>query len=75
MKNTDGKSEHYAKLKNLNNRGISKLKKYSVGGKRHLWGHWDPFYGWWVWGCVKSGSGGQHTNRLPRFGPRRCIKP
>ena len=37
----------------------------TVGGKQHLWGHWDPFYGWRAWGCAKSGSGGQHTNRLP----------
>ena len=30
MKNTVGKSEDYANLKNLNNRGISNLNKYST---------------------------------------------
>ena len=48
---------------------------FTIGGKRHLWGHWDPFYGWRARGCAKSGSGGQHKDRLPRFGPRRCVIP
>ena len=29
-----------------------------VGGKQHLWGHWDAFYGWRAWRCAKSESGG-----------------
>ena len=46
-----------------------------VSGKRHLWDHWDPFYGWRARDCAKSGSGGQHKDHLPRFGPRGCVKP
>ena len=43
--------------------------------KRHLWDHEDPFYGWRARGCAKSGSDRKHTDRLPRFGPRRCVIP
>ena len=46
-----------------------------VGGKRHLWDHEDPFFGCGARDCEKSRISSQHKDRLPRFGPRGCVKP
>ena len=48
-----------------------------VGGKRHLWDHKNPYYGFGVRGREKSGISSQYkrTGRLPRFGPQGCVIP
>ena len=46
-----------------------------VGGKQHLWDHWNPYYGCGALDREKSGTSRQHKGDLPRFGPQRCVKP
>ena len=46
-----------------------------VGVERHLWDHWNTYYGCGARGCKKSRISNWHEDRLPRFGPRGCVKP
>ena len=48
-----------------------------VDEKRHLWDHEYPFCGYVALGGEESRINSQykHANRLPRFGPQRCVIP
>ena len=46
-----------------------------VGGKRHLWDHWNPYYDCGALDREKSRTSRQRKGDLPKSGPQRCVKP
>ena len=69
--------QQIARAKDIENVETDDIFEPDCRGNKHLRDHGDPFYGCGALGGEESRISSQykHADRLPRFGPQRCVIP